>query len=188
MAGARGLNNRQKLFIEEYLNCWNATEAARRAGYSRARQMGWYNRKHLVIRAAIERRLNERAMAANEVLALLADHARGSLADFLVYDSEKGSIRIHLDKAELRGKLHLIKKITIGKETTNIELHDSQSALVQLARHHRLLSDREEVDWREEVRRRGGDPQVLFEQLVQQIEQHMAQPVAPPQLPPGDAE
>jgi len=28
-----GLTNKQKMFIEHYLKCWNATEAARQAGY-----------------------------------------------------------------------------------------------------------------------------------------------------------
>jgi phage terminase small subunit len=174
-AKSRGLNKRQRLFIEEYLACWNATEAARRAGYSRAAWMGWHNLKHPVIHDEIQRRLDERAMAANEVLALLADHARGSFADFLVRDPQNNLILLDLDKAELRGKLHLIKKITIGKESINLELHDAQNALVQLARYHQLLSDRADADWRQEVRLRGGDPDLLFEQLSEQIDQHMAQ-------------
>jgi phage terminase small subunit len=188
MTGARGLTNRQKRFIEEYLLCWNAKEAARRAGYTHAKWMGWHNLKHPVIWHEIQRRLDERAMAANEVLARLADYARGSFADFLIRDPQNGLIGLDLGKAELGGKLHLIKKLTIGKEITRIELHNAQHALIQLAHYHRLLSDRTEVDWREEVRRRGGDPQLLFEQLVQQIERHMAHPGVSPQLPSGDTE
>jgi phage terminase small subunit len=186
MTRPKALNKRQRLFIEEYLSCWNATEAARRAGYARPEWMGWHNMKHPTIRSEIQRRLDKRAMAADEVLARLADHARASFADFLARDSQNHLILLDLDKAERLGKLHLIKKLTIGEKTTHIELHDPQNALIQLARYHQLLSDRANADWRQEVRLRGGDPDLLFEQLCEQIDQHMAQSRLA--LPSGDAE
>ena len=57
------LTYKQEKFVQEYVVCLNAAEAARRAGYSRstARQMGYENLTKPYIRAAVDR---ERAAAA----------------------------------------------------------------------------------------------------------------------------
>ncbi len=129
-----GLNNRQRVFIEEYLRCWNASEAARRAGYKgRANVRGAQLLANVSISAAIKARLTELQMSADEVLIRFADQARGSMESFI--DPDLG--RIDLTKAEQAGKLHLIKSFrrSTGKtETVAIELYDAQNALVQIGR------------------------------------------------------
>lgn len=78
------LNNRQRVFVEEYLKCWNATESAKRAGYSpkTAYSIGQENLKKPEIESAIKARVSEIAMSANEVLLGLAEQARADLGVF----------------------------------------------------------------------------------------------------------
>ncbi len=144
-AGADGLTDKQRIFIEEYLVCWNASEAARRAGYSpkTAQQMGAENLSKPVIRQAIDRRLSEKRMSADEVLARLSEQAGADMDEFL---SKRGrGIGLDLSKAKAAGKLHLVKKYNKTKQGVSIELYDAQAALVQLGRYHKLFTDRVEV-------------------------------------------
>lgn len=137
------LTDKQRAFIDHYFQCgMNATEAAKRAGYSEktARQMGAENLSKPVIRAEIDRRLDTAAMPANEVLARIADIARGSMADFL---NDAGEI--DLSQARKRDMLHLIKSRSTTKDGERIELYSKFDALTLLAKQHGLLVDRTEL-------------------------------------------
>jgi phage terminase small subunit len=159
MAGLTGL---QREFVNQYFLCGrNATEAVIRAGYKckdnrvTAASIGYENLRKPQIKAAIDEQLKEAAMGANEVLFLLSEHARSSFEDFL--DAQG---RPDIGKARDAGKMHLIKrwktKKTVTEKTTiyenEIELHDAQSALVQLGRYHKLFTDKVQMlDWRDEA-------------------------------------
>lgn len=135
------LTDKQRAFIAAYIACgWNATEAARQAGYASPMQEGWRLLRNAEIDAAISAALDAAAMPANEVLARLADHARGTMDDFLDDDG-----RINLPKARAAGKLHLVKSRSTTKDGDRIDLYDAQAALTILAKHHGLLVDRSEV-------------------------------------------
>ncbi len=70
--------DKQRLFVEHYLRTWNASEAARQAGYKGSfRQIGSENLSKPAIRAQIEERLAQAVMGANEALARLTEQARG---------------------------------------------------------------------------------------------------------------
>lgn len=150
------MTGKQTLFIEEYLKCWNASEAARCAGYSEAKNEGYRLLQRTDVRVAISKRVAEVAMSADEVLLRLAEHARGSLRPFIQQVGE--SIRVDVTE-ETRGDkpIHLIKALTTEHKTsssedgaefesfkTRIELHDAQAALIQLGRYHGLFKDRVE--------------------------------------------
>lgn len=166
------LTTKQQAWINEYLISWNATDAARKAGYkgndATLAVVGHENLRKPNIAAEVQRRLNTMSMQADEVLARLTDHARGHTADFVTVD-EHGAYQLDLKKAEERGKLHLIKKLKTTKYGLEIELHDSQSALQILARHHGLLKDVLEIDWKRQLKDQGLDPAEEFEKLVQHI-------------------
>lgn len=76
-----GLSNKRRAFVEEYLKCWNATEAARRAGYSErtADRQGSYLLSLVEIQAYVQRRIREKAMGADEVLLRPRCWARAAL-------------------------------------------------------------------------------------------------------------
>lgn len=149
------LTDKQALFVDEYLKCFNATQAALAAGYSEksARQIGAENRTKPFISEAIAERLQESAMSADEVLMRLAEHARGDIDNYLSDDG-------HFDLAKARGAKHtkLIRKFKtrttarlVGDEEiktteTEIELYDSQAALALLGKYHKLFIDKTEIE------------------------------------------
>jgi len=169
------LTDKQQVFIEEYLKCWNAAAAARRAGYSEktARQQGSLLLTNVDIASRVRERITEVAMCADEVLLRLAQHARGDIRPFVQQVGE--SIRVDIsEETEGEKPLHLLKKIKIkhrmgstkdGGEfeefENEIELHDPQAALVHLGRHHKLFTDKTEV---------GGVGGGLLEIIVRRVE------------------
>jgi hypothetical protein len=81
---------KQRVFVEAYFACgMNGTEAARRAKYKQPRVSAQDLLRHPGVRAAIEERLAEAAMSANEVLARMTQIARGDMSDFLRVDEEQ---------------------------------------------------------------------------------------------------
>lgn len=139
---------KQQIFVNEYLKCWNATEAARRAGYegneNTLSSVGYENLRKPDIDDAISRRLQENAMSADEVLMRLADQARGDVGDFVSF--QEGLRLPIIDLAKSKDKTHLIKKIKYGKDgQIEFELYDAQSALVHLGKAHGLFTDKVQV-------------------------------------------
>jgi len=149
--------NKQKVFIEEYLQCWNAAEAARRAGYSEktARFIGANLLTKINIQDEIQARLAEKQMSADEALTLLADMARGDLGEFMDISSVGFNLDL-LDDEGNRKNTRLIRKIKqrtttfIAKKEseedretteTEIELYDAQAALDKILRVHGKYKD-----------------------------------------------
>jgi len=146
------LTFRERLFIEEYLNCWNASEAARRAGYSlkTAGVIGYENLKKPHISRAIEARIAERAIKADEVLANLAEQARFDANDFL---SDSGEIDMKEAKKKRLGKFIKRLKIQNGEHAAiDIEFVDTQGALALLGKHFKLFTDKTELGGSVEVK------------------------------------
>ncbi len=148
--GTDGLTDRQRVFCDEYLRRWNATDAARIAGYLDPEVQGWRLKQNAVVKAAIDARLKAHHLGADEVLARLSDHAQGSMGDFvsLRANLETGQPEpvIDLSKAERAGKLHLIKKIRIDDKGVAIELYDADAALALVGKHHELFVDKQKVE------------------------------------------
>lgn len=151
------LTYKQRAFLEAYLECWNASEAARRAGYNgKSNVAGPQLLANLSIRQAIRERLNGMQMSANEVLNRLSEHARGDMGDFL--DIGPMGFTIDLDSAKKRGLTHLIKKVklrtqtSVSKDGTEVETHDmeielysAQEALALLGKAHGLFKDKVDI-------------------------------------------
>lgn len=159
------LNKKQQAFVEYYLVHWNATEAAKKAGYSAksAYSIGSENLKKPEIAAHIRARLDELKMGADEVLLRLAEMGRANMRDFVDISAD-GRGFINLTKAAKKGKLHLIKEIehvqerTVVNETEyiresmKIKLHDQMAALQLIGKHHALFTDKIRVDdWRSQA-------------------------------------
>lgn len=144
-------NPQHQLFVDKYIELgFNATRAAMAAKYSRktARQQASRLLTNVDIKAAIEQRLGELTMGRNEVLARLADHARGDMRDF---------IGLSTNQLKKHPNGNLIKKVKRTVTTTakddkveteekiELELYDAQTALVQLGRHHGLFLDKTDL-------------------------------------------
>lgn len=151
-----GLTTKQRVFVERYLaNGFNATEAARHAGYKHPRQAGSETLSKPDIAAVIQARIAQAAMGADEVLARLADHARGSLSDFFTEHTreiEQGHataivrwLELDLLAAKQAGKLHLVKSYHRTAEGgVRVELYDAQAALQVIGKYHRLWTEKVE--------------------------------------------
>lgn len=165
------LNDKQQVFVEQYLTCWNATEAARRAEYAHPNVQGPRLLVNVSIQAAIAERLAELKMSADEVLTRLTEHARGSIAPFMRVSSDG---ELHgFDLGDDR-PLNLLHKVSITKrrmkdvteEKVTLELYDAQAALVHLGKHHSLFVERHEHSWKDTLKQQGHDPDAIKQQLV----------------------
>jgi len=149
-SGTDGLTDRQRVFVSEYTRIWNATEAARIAGYKDPVASGYENRLKPEVKAAIDARLKAHHLGADEVLARLADHAMGSMEDFISVrvnpETEQPEPVIDIEKARQAGKLHLIKKIRIDDKGTAIELYDADAALTLVGKHHELFTEKQKIE------------------------------------------
>lgn len=136
------LTRKQQAFINEYLQCWNATEAAKRAGYSEnsAYSIGHENLSKPEIAAAIKVRVDALTMSADEALLRLTEHARGDLSEFIGLDVQQ--IAEH-------PRARLIKKykrtVRTGKddyceERVELELYDAQVATIHILKERHLMA------------------------------------------------
>jgi phage terminase small subunit len=161
------VNNRQTVFVAEYLKDFNATQAAIRAGYSAktAYSIGQRLLKDVETDASIKAAISERIMGKDEVLTRLADIARGDVADLMALSTGGFSFVLESrdnETGELKAnpKTKLIKKIRQKVTTylaknesgedrevveTEIELYPADNALGLLAKYHGLLIDRTDI-------------------------------------------
>lgn len=149
-----GFTNKQRIFIEEYLRCWNATEAAKRAGYSEktAAVIGHENLRKPNIAEAIQKRIDEKIMSTDEILVRFAEQARGIPNEY----REPFTGQIDIRKLIADGLGHLIKKDYDNAQGRVLEFYDPQFALDRLARIKGLYKDTLDVTSKGE--RIGGEP------------------------------
>lgn len=154
------LSTRHKEFINEYLKCFNATDAYLKiypkAKYDTARANSSRLLADANISAEIARRLAERRMSADEVLDRLTDIARGDIGEIM--DISGVGFNLDMQKAKDAGKTKLIKKIKqkttyfSGKDggdseqhEIEIELYSAHEALRDLGKVHGLFVERKDV-------------------------------------------
>lgn len=147
----KALTKRQRLFVEYYLQYWDAQKAALAAGYAQttARAKSYKFLRDFVIRDAIDKRIQEVALSSDEVLARLSQQAKANIADFLdlleAYDPISGKdIQITLiDWKEVQDRGFLIKKVKASKDGSfEIEMYDGQNALIKMGQHHKLFVEK----------------------------------------------
>jgi phage terminase small subunit len=144
----------QERFCFLYVKYWNASRAARDAGYSEktAGEIGYENLKKPEIQAEIRRIMKEIAMSAEEVLARLTAEAQANLAELVEpYDvpildregdhvGDRQSFRLKPAAFERYG--FLIKSISPTRSGDfKFELHDAQKAKELIGRHHNLFKE-----------------------------------------------
>lgn len=135
------LSAKQRVFLEEYLQCWNASEAARRAGYrGRANTVGPRLLANVGISEAIKARLADLQMGTDEFKVRLTEQARNVGAAFFLDDGS-----FDFEACIAAGKMHLIKSVTTtsGEKSSSqrVELLDPQAALIHIGKYHKLFSD-----------------------------------------------
>lgn len=177
MATARW-TNKQRAFVDEYFIDFNGTQAAIRAGYpeTSARSIAYENLTKPHIAEEIARRMEERAMSANEALAAMTDMARADITSFVRID-EHGVPRIDFRRAQKSKQLGLVRKITWGQEAVSFELYNRQRAVELMLKRHGLLGADVSVNLDFELIKRvvkaleaaGVDPNSVFEGLISEV-------------------
>lgn len=137
--GKEKLTPREEAFVEHYLRTWSPTEAAKLAGYSArsAQAIGTETLARPLVQARLQERMEKLQMDADEMLARLANIARGNLADLL---DERGNIS--LTKAKKSGLLSIARKVTRKDGDLQVELYSAMDALVTLMKVKGMFVDK----------------------------------------------
>ena len=138
----------QMAFCESYLQHWDKKRAALDAGYS---DKNLVNSAYTLmskpkIKTYIKKRLQEKALPADRVLAEIAEIAMIDIGDFMAFpDVGEGRTMVpffDLQRARENGKLKHVKRIRyLDKGGIELELYDKQWALELLAKHLGLLKE-----------------------------------------------
>lgn len=148
-----GLSDQQRVFKDEYLRCWNATEAARKARYACPANAGWRLLRNVQIQAAIKIELENYRVGVDHVLARLSEKANINLSDFIDEDGKP-------DVKRIREKGYLVKKYKANivtqddkqaVEHVEIELCDSDNALFFIGKHLAMFQPHQRADIIREV-------------------------------------
>ena len=146
---AKGLTDKQKIFVYEYLIDFNATQAAIRAGYSKdtAGAIGAENLKKPEIKSRIDKAMAERSRRTginqDRVLQELARIGFAKITD--VVDPETAEIRTDASDDDLACIQSIkIKPNEFGTER-EVKLYDKKAALVDLGKHLGLFKDKVEL-------------------------------------------
>ena len=145
------LTAKQAAFVREYVQCWNATEAARRAGYRGSDEVlattGSENLRKPKVSEKISEIVERLAMPQGEALMRMAEIARGGHSAYIqiIDDSgEDGEIRnlgVDIERLVSEGKAYLVKSITPTRYGQKIEFYDMQSALETILKATGALRD-----------------------------------------------
>jgi hypothetical protein len=134
----RPLNNKQRAFVEAYLVCWNASQAAREVGYNgRSNTIGPRMLSNVGIQNLIQQRLREKAMQADEAIYRLTEQGQFNPMEF--YDDNGDP-----NWTEIRRRGHLIKSIKPTKYGYEIQFHDAQAAIQLIGQWHGLWRSKHE--------------------------------------------
>lgn len=143
------LTAKEKAWADAFLLTLNKTEAARQAKYkgdnSTLAHIGWENYRKAHIQAYMKDKFERLAMSSEEALFRLGEMASASLGDF-------AAVQVLAD-LEDHPKARLVKALTsdvyedkAGKVhyKVRIELHDAQSAIINVLKVHGKFTDRVE--------------------------------------------
>jgi phage terminase small subunit len=125
------LNDRQRLFVKYYIGTLNATESAKRAGYSpkTAAEIGYelLNKPHIAeaVEKGVEKKMSKADISAERILDELASIAFLTPEQLDALKSIKGGEKMRA--LELLGKYHTLFTDRIentGEVTINVSLED----------------------------------------------------------------
>lgn len=135
------LTEKQKRFIDYFIETGNAAEAARRSGYSKriANRIGTENLSKPVIRNAIAARLKEledkRIAKADEVLQFLTATLRGEVKDVqvVVVDTGEGCSEANLveTRASVRDRIKAAENL-LKRYPSDMDAKEQQLKLAKL--------------------------------------------------------
>jgi phage terminase small subunit len=128
--GEKKLTSHQQRFILFYVGVsrFNATDAARRAGYKDPELEGWRLRQNEVIRARIDERLNAEALTSTEILGELRTTALAPTEHFMQmvkpeYTDENGYMHEAIIRLDYGAKMKALELLGKNKKIFVENLH-----------------------------------------------------------------
>lgn len=152
---ARSLTNKQRAFVEHYLATgdaqWNATEAAKLAGYKGSRTTlavaGSRLLRNAYIQEHIRVRLQEMGATTAELVQRWLARARVDISPFV------GRNGLDVEALKAAGLGYLIKGVRETKDATTILLRDPDVAEERLARCLGMFTDRMKIEYPERLQK-----------------------------------
>lgn len=158
---SKGLTLKQQAFVDAYFgNSMNATmawiELHPNVTYNSARAQSSLELTNLNVAAAIAKRLKEKAMGVDELIARYGDQARASLFPFIRITDE-GFVFFDFSHPQAKEYMHIIKKIMSKRtrriedkevwedEWVQVELYDAQKAMEMIGKMQGLFVDRTDI-------------------------------------------
>lgn len=144
------LGEKQQQFVREYLRCFNASEAARQAGYSNGTACSQGSRllRNVKVAAALAEQLDKRGLTPERIKTVLAEVVFGSdIADF--EDFLKG--KVDLTKLREAGvNTQLVKAAAIhvtdqGGTIRKLEMYDRLGAIDKLIKVLGLVTEHRHI-------------------------------------------
>lgn len=124
--------SKEQVWLSEYLQCFNATEAARRAGYKWPNKVGPRKKEKFAEQIAAE--LAEKTLSADAALARLAEIATFDISPYVV---QRGDVAyIDANKLKADGHGHLIRAAYTMRDGPRIDIADQSWALKVILDHH----------------------------------------------------
>lgn len=119
------LSGKQKAFVDAYVGeaRFNASEAARIAGYKDPGQSGWANKQNVEVRARIDELLQANTLSPVEVLRELTDVGMRGLHEFVTitrFDADGNPVAAKMDASAKIKSLELIGK-AYGQFTDKVQ-------------------------------------------------------------------
>ena len=147
------LSPKQEVFVRNYIETWNASVAAQRAGYSKPYNVSGAKVLHSpIVQAAVAPHLRDAGLTRDFIMQYLAEIARSSIEDFVEVNKKTGLTKFNLKKAMDQGSLRFVKRIRLRKgEVESIELLDVHRALEVLAKLLGLFDENAKPEEQNEV-------------------------------------
>lgn len=141
--------NKRTRFCQEYLKCWNATTAARTAGYSNPDKVGVRLLAQITSSEMLSEAMKAQEMTPPEIRTRLAQQARNNAADFFEFTAYGESATqlemTGIDWDYFRRHGHLVKKLGWSRQGKPIlEFYDAQRALELLGKDAGMFIERTE--------------------------------------------
>ena len=159
---SEGLTYKQQAFVDAYFGCgMNATQAYLdlypKSSYNAARASASALLTIPNIAAAISKRLKEKAMGVDELIARYGEMARATTLPFIRV-TEEGFVYFNFNDPRAKEHMYLVKEIESKRtrrmegsgeykeewedEWVKVKLHDAQHAMDQIGKMHSLFIDR----------------------------------------------
>jgi hypothetical protein len=135
-----GLTGKQLAWVDAYIGnaAFNATEAARQAGYTGGDAAlgvtGHRTLRNAKVREEVARRIKDRGMDADVVLDRLAQLILGGVHDLIEVD-DKGAMRFDWLKLKRSGRMAAVKKVKPSPDAEpEVEWHDKLGAIEKMCK------------------------------------------------------